>query len=154
MRFHRVDREMQQVGDLFVRFSFSHKLQDFGARFAAAYSTIYATLNDLAAKNSVRSTNLSYSPVRAPEGLVELRLDASLSGEYAPLMHFINDLERDKNHVFFIVDGLTFTGQQGGLVNLRLKLTTYLRTNPGDQPPANQGEDTAGPEPVSEEGPR
>jgi type IV pilus assembly protein PilO len=26
-----------------------------------------------------------------------------------------------------VIDGLTLTGQQGGLVNLRLKVTTYLR---------------------------
>ena len=66
----------------------------FGARFPAAYSTISATINDLAAKSSVHVTNLTYSPARAPEGLVELRMDASLTGEYAPLMHFINGLER------------------------------------------------------------
>ena len=46
-------------------------------------------------------------------------MDASLSGEYAPLMHFINGLERSKT--FFLINGLTLTGQQGGLVNLRLK---------------------------------
>jgi hypothetical protein len=51
-------------------------------------------------------------------------MDASLSGEYAPLMHFINGLERSKS--FFLIDGLTLTGEQGGLVNLRLSLTTYL----------------------------
>src|SRR6202012_6075137 len=96
----------------------------FGARFPAAYSTISATINDLAAKNSVHVTNLSYNPARAPEGLVELRLDASLSGEYAPIMHFINGLERSKT--FFLITGLTLTGQQGGLVNLRLRLVTYL----------------------------
>ena len=39
-------------------------------------------------------------------------------------MHCINGLERSKT--FFIINGLTLTGQQGGLVNLRLKLTTYL----------------------------
>jgi type IV pilus assembly protein PilO len=51
-------------------------------------------------------------------------MDASLSGEYAPLMHFINGLERSKT--FFLINGLTLTGQQGGLVNLRLRLNTYL----------------------------
>jgi hypothetical protein len=51
-------------------------------------------------------------------------MDASLSGEYAPMMHFINGLERSKT--FFLINGLTLTGQQGGLVNLRLRLNTYL----------------------------
>ena len=78
----------------------------------------------LATKNNVRLTNLAYTPTPAIAGLAELRLDASLSGEYAPLMHFINGLERSKT--FFLINGLTLTGQQGGLVNLRLKLNTYL----------------------------
>jgi type IV pilus assembly protein PilO len=94
------------------------------ARFPNAYSTISATINDLATKNSVRLTNLAYTPAPALAGLAELRMDASLSGEYAPLMHFINGMERSKT--FFLINGLTLTGSQGGLVNLRLKLTTYL----------------------------
>ena len=52
-------------------------------------------------------------------------MDASLSGEYPGLMRFINGLERDKN--FFLISGLTLTGQQGGVVNLRMRVITYLR---------------------------
>jgi type IV pilus assembly protein PilO len=96
----------------------------YTARFPNAYSTISATIHDLETKNSVRLTSLAYTPTPALPGLAELRMDASLSGEYAPLMHFINGLERSKT--FFLINGLTLTGSQGGLVNLRLKLTTYL----------------------------
>jgi type IV pilus assembly protein PilO len=96
----------------------------YAARFPSAYSTVSATINDLATKNSVRLTNLAYTPTPAVAGLAELRMDASLSGEYAPMMHFINGLERSKT--FFLINGLTLTGQQGGLVNLRLRLNTYL----------------------------
>jgi type IV pilus assembly protein PilO len=114
----------------------------FGARFPAAYSTISATVYDLASKNSVHVTNLSYTPARAPEGLVELRLDASVTGEYAPLMHFINGLERNKT--FFLINGLTLTGQQGGLVNLRLRLNTYLHASNSNQlVPLVQGDEAA-----------
>jgi hypothetical protein len=60
-------------------------------------------------------------------------MDASLSGEYAPLMHFINGMERSKT--FFFISGLTLTGQQGGLVNLRLRLITYMPAANGSQPP-------------------
>jgi hypothetical protein len=38
--------------------------------------------------------------------------------------------------VFFIIDGVTLSGQQGGLVNLRLRLRTYLRAGATDIPPA------------------
>jgi hypothetical protein len=116
----------------------------YAARFPAAYSTISATINELATKNSVRLTNLAYGPTRAPSGLVELRMDASLSGEYAPLMHFINGLERSKT--FFLINGLTLTGQQGGLVNLRLKVNTYLHSSDLNQlVPLTQGENTGTP---------
>ena len=114
----------------------------FGARFPAAYSTISATIYDLASKNSVHVTNLAYTPARAPEGLVELRMDASLTGEYAPLMHFINGLERSKT--FFLISGLTLTGQQGGMVNLRLRLNTYLHASNSNQlVPLVQGDEAA-----------
>ena len=109
-------------------------------RIAPNYSTIAEELGAAYVKNQVRLTRAQYTAKPAIDGLTELRIDANLSGDYTPLMHFINDIERDKNHVFFIIDGLAFTGQQGGLVNLRLRLTSYLRTNPGEQPPPNQGE--------------
>ncbi|MBV8629634.1 MAG: hypothetical protein JOZ83_01835 [Silvibacterium sp.] len=112
----------------------------FAQRIAPNYSTIAEELGDAYVKNQVRLTRAQYTAKPATDALTELRIDANLSGDYSALMRFINYLERDKNHVFFIIDGLTFTGQQGGLVNLRLRLTTYLRTNPGEQPPADQGE--------------
>jgi type IV pilus assembly protein PilO len=109
------------------------------ARIAPNYSTIAQELGAAAVKNQVRLSNTRYSPSPADNGLTEVRIDASLSGDYTPMMHFINDLERDTNRVFFIIDGLTFTGQQGGLVNLRLRLSTYLHPNASDLPPAESG---------------
>jgi type IV pilus assembly protein PilO len=114
------------------------KANEFYAdRFPAAYSTISATVNDLAVKNSVRLTNLAYTPTPALPGLAEVRMDASLSGEYSSLMHVINGMERSKT--FFLIYGLTLTGQQGGLVNLRLRLITYMHYGPDQKliaPPA------------------
>ena len=116
----------------------------YAALFPSAYSTVSATINDLATKNSVRLTNLAYTPTPAVAGLAELRMDASLSGEYAPMMHFINGLERSKT--FFLINGLTLTGQQGGMVNLRLKLNTYLRASDlKELPPPTQGDEGSQP---------
>jgi type IV pilus assembly protein PilO len=121
--------------------------QFYDARFPGAYSTISSAVNDLATKNTVRLTNLAYTPRPALPGLIELRLDASLSGEYAPLMHFINGLERSKT--FFLINGLTLTGSQGGMVNLRLRLITYLRASDLRQLPAlPQGDES---QPAGEE---
>ena len=97
--------EMSPLRGLPQKVSLSRTQADtfYTARFPNAYSTISATINDLATKNSVRLTNLAYTPTPALAGLAELRMDASLSGEYAPLMHFINGMERSKT--FFLITG-------------------------------------------------
>jgi type IV pilus assembly protein PilO len=138
--------EMSPLHGLPQKVSLSRKQADefYEARFPSAYSTISATINELATKNSVRLTNLAYTPTPAIAGLAEVRMDASLSGEYAPLVHFINSLERSKT--FFFINGLTLTGSQGGMVNLRLRLITYLHGAGLNQlaPPAEGDETAAG----------
>jgi type IV pilus assembly protein PilO len=118
-------------------------------RIPNADSAVLSVIGDLADKNNVRLTHNAYVQAPASRGLTEMRMDASLSGEYAPIMHFINSLERSKP--FFVIDGLTLTGQQGGAVNLRLRLTTYLQTaspetaaSPGqrDEAQTREGEGT------------
>lgn len=96
----------------------------YDQRIPANYSSIAAELGSLAVKNGVRLTRVQYTQSPAITGLAEIRMDASLSGEYPGLMRFINGLERDKN--FFLISGLTLTGQQGGVVNLRMRVITYL----------------------------
>jgi hypothetical protein len=109
-------------------------------RLAPNYSSMAAELGDVEVKNQVRLTRAQYLPSPAIDGVQEVRIDANLSGDYAPLMHFINDLERDKNHVFFIIKGITLTGQQGGLVNLRLRMSTYLKEGANDLPATSGGD--------------
>jgi hypothetical protein len=116
-------------------------------RIAPNYSTMRSELGKLETKNNVRMTRAQYTPTPAINGLTEVRIDASLSGEYSALMHFINDVERDKEHVFFTINALTLSGQQGGLVNLRLRMITYLRSS-GDLPTAS-GEGAASSEQAS-----
>lgn len=115
----------------------------YDQRIAENYSTVVAELGTLTSKENIRLSRAQYAPSPAIDGLTEVRIDASLSGGYTPLMHFINDLERDKNHVFFIIDGLTLTGSQAGLVNLRLRFTTYLRSTAQDLPATPQPETAA-----------
>ena len=52
-------------------------------------------------------------------------MDAGISGEYPQIMRFVNGLERDQT--FFVIRTMALTGQQGGLVNLRLRVSTWLR---------------------------
>ena len=107
----------------------------YAARVAPNYSTVVAELDGTAVKDQVRLARDEYAQAQAIDGLTEVQIDAGLSGQYTDLMHFINDLERDKDHVFFTIENIAFTGQQGGLVNLRLRLITFLRPGAPDLPP-------------------
>jgi hypothetical protein len=123
----------------------------YDGRVPGADSAILAELGTLEQKANVRLSRVQTSFATALRDVTEVRMDASVSGDYTSVMKFINSVERDK--MFFVIDGLTLTGQQGGLVNLRLKVTTYLRgadaqhlqpMNSGDQgaatPDQNGGE--------------
>lgn len=109
----------------------------YAARVAPNYSTVVAQLDGTAVKDQVRLARDEYAQAQAIDGLTEVQIDAGLSGQYTDLMHFINDLERDKDHVFFMIENIAFTGQQGGMVNVRLRLITYLRAGATDLPPAS-----------------
>jgi type IV pilus assembly protein PilO len=122
----------------------------YAKRIAPNYSTVAEEIGMLTKKDQVRLSRAQYTPAAAVEGLTEVRIDANLSGEYTQLIHFINDLERDKNQVFFTVDGLTLSGQQGGLVNLRLRFTTYLHAGATDLPPNTDDSNAVNLEPASQ----
>lgn len=104
-------------------------------RLPYANSEVLSELGELAKKQGVKLTRgqYAYSPVLTGTAgeLTEARMDVSLSGDYRPLVLFLNALERDRK--FFMIQALTLTGQQSGTVGLRLKLTTYLRSPVGTE---------------------
>ena len=120
----------------------------YDGRVAGADSAIVAELGELAQKADVRITRLQYGYAPAVKDVTEVRMDASISGDYTPVMRFINSMERDR--MFFVINGLTLTGQQGGLVNLRLRVTTYLRgadldrAQPGTDDSSQESERSSG----------
>jgi type IV pilus assembly protein PilO len=59
------------------------------------------------------------------DGVTELRIDGAVMGDYVSVAHFINAMERSKS--FFLIENLALTGAQGGLVNLQLRIGTYIR---------------------------
>lgn len=97
----------------------------YDGRVPGADSAILAELGSLEQTANVRLSRVQTAFAPALRDVTEVRMDASVSGDYSSVMRFINSVERDK--MFFVIDGLTLAGQQGGLVNLRLKVTTYLR---------------------------
>jgi len=113
-------------------------------RFPATDSEVLKELGALAVKNNVLLARGQYAHGKPNQGLVELRMDVSLSGDYAPIVRFINGLEREKG--FFLIKGIALNGQQSGVVSLRMVLTTYLRANaanPGNAAAAPMTADTA-----------
>jgi type IV pilus assembly protein PilO len=104
----------------------------YNGRLPQSYSEVASELGALTRKAGVRLSGAQYTPavvlLNSPGQLTEVNIDARLSGDYRPLVLFLNSLERDKT--FFVIRAVTFNGQQSGTVNLRLLLTTYLRGGP------------------------
>ena len=106
------------------------RIQSFyDERIPASYSLLATRIAELETKSGVRMSHLSYSqaaqPVAAAD-LTEISMDASISGEYPQMMRFVNGLERDK--IFFVIRAMQLNGQQTGPANLRLKVSTWLRS--------------------------
>lgn len=102
--------------------------QFYQTRLPYATSEVVAELGALAHQKGVHWTRAqyTYAPVLSgTDALTEIHADASISGDYRPIVEFINAVERDK--MFFLINGINLTGQQTGQVNLRIRLTTYLR---------------------------
>lgn len=95
-------------------------------RFPAHASAIPEELGKLAGANGVRVTEVRYSSEPAEQaGLQRVSMDATLAGDYLQVARFINALERDR--MFFVIDEVTLSEQQGGFVRLQLRLQTYLK---------------------------
>ncbi len=90
-------------------------------------SDITRELGDLAEKHHVRISTVRYEtkPAEVPD-LQRVAIEATLTGDYEPIVRLVNALERDR--VFFIVDSVALTEQQGGQVSVALKLESYLRS--------------------------
>jgi len=94
-------------------------------RIPPNYSSISARIGDLEVASGVRLTRVQYTQGLPGPDLTEITMEAGISGEYPQIMRFVNSLERDQT--FFVIRAMTLTGQQGGQVNLRLTVSTWLR---------------------------
>jgi len=107
------------------------QIQSFYAkRIPANYSSIATRIGELEVKSGVRLSRVTYTQGAPTGDLTEISMDAGISGDYPQVMRFINGLERDQT--FFVIRAMALTGQQGGMVNLRLRVSTWLR--PADVP--------------------
>jgi type IV pilus assembly protein PilO len=112
-------------------------------RLPYSISEVVGELGALEKKQGVKQLRATYAYAPVMTGtageLTEDKVDATLSGDYRPLVLLVNGLERDK--MFFVITGMTLTGQQSGTVGLRLRLTTYLRSPMGTENTGKSGDD-------------
>jgi type IV pilus assembly protein PilO len=95
-------------------------------RLAAGASALSGELGKLAAASGVRLNSVHYVAQDSDlPGLVNVHMDASISGDYVADVKFINAVERDQ--MFFIVDQVNLGEHQGGTVRLAVGLATYVK---------------------------
>ncbi|HLI04780.1 MAG TPA: hypothetical protein VKU93_10945 [Terracidiphilus sp.] len=97
----------------------------YDKRIPPNYSSISNAIGELEVQSGVRLSRVAYTQGPPGSYLTEITIDAGISGGYPQIMRFINGLERDQT--FFLIRAMSLTGQQGGLVNLRLRVSTWLR---------------------------
>ena len=54
-----------------------------------------------------------------------INIDTTVTGEYAKVAKFINAMEQDK--FVFIIDQISLTSQESGVVSLQIKFQTFLK---------------------------
>ena len=97
----------------------------YADRIPTTYSSIATRIGELQVASGVQLSRVQYAQGPPGTDLTEITMDAGISGNYPQIMRFVNGLERDKT--FFVIRAMALTGQQGGLVNLRLRFSTWMR---------------------------
>src|ERR1700733_12615803 len=133
-----LDRRVEQSREQMKQF--------YAKRIPANYSSILSRIGDVEVKSGVRLSRVLYTQGAPIGDLTEISMDAGVSGEYPQIMRFVNGLERDQT--FFVIRAMTLTGQQGGMVNLRLRVSTWMRASDA----ANSGIPMEQPEPAGANG--
>ena len=98
-----------------------------------AYSIVYSELLGLAKEAQMKPKESTYE-MEAIEGsdvLSTMTISQNLEGTYQQLIHFINAL--DKSSRLLVVESLQATPQSTGVLNVQLKLQTYVRDTGGPQ---------------------
>ncbi len=125
---HIAARPLQGIDDKLIA-STTQADAFYQKRLPFAFSQVLTELGALSTRENVRLSRVQYAYVpvlpNGPYELTEIRMDASISGEYRAVIGAINAMERDR--LFFVIGNVTLTGQQTGQVNLRLHVTTWLR---------------------------
>jgi hypothetical protein len=105
----------------------------YQSRIPASYSQVTKSIAAIAIRSGVRLTRIVYSQGEPGIDLTQVSMEVGVDGDYPRVMQFVNGLERDE--VFFVIRTLSFAKQQGGMVGLRVKLSTWLRSRDATRGP-------------------
>jgi hypothetical protein len=93
----------------------------------SGYSALVEDVGQLAEDAEVRAENLTFRQgTPDARGVVQVEIGATVNGEYANIVRFINGLEH--SDTFYVLDGLQLTSGTTGGLRLNLRLRTYFRT--------------------------
>lgn len=102
------------------------------------WSEISSQLDKLTQQAGVVPEYIHYTPESSSEKKNELpdvqpiSIETSVTGQYGKVAGFINSLEQDK--LLFIIQQVTLSGREGGLVTLQIKFQTFLKGAPAVAP--------------------
>ncbi len=99
-----------------------------------AYSTILLELQRISSDTGAQASAVNFHPKhKAVNGLLQVQVNASLSGNYSQVVHFINELERSP--LFLIINSVSLspTQRQGaaGALRLNIGLESFVQAPPG-----------------------
>jgi type IV pilus assembly protein PilO len=93
----------------------------------SGYSAVSANLGDLARVSGVRTSNITYrTGMPDKRGVIEIEIGATVSGDYANIVRFINGLEH--SDTFYVLDSLSLGAGSVGSLGLNLHLRTFFRS--------------------------
>ena len=98
---------------------------------SAGYSSVMGEIGELARKSGLRVDTLGFKPKDvANHPLTEIQIEAAVSGNYASVAHFVNNLQGSSG--LFIVDEMNLAAQNqpaaGGQLRVSLHMRTFFRT--------------------------
>jgi hypothetical protein len=101
-------------------------LEDTLLETSSGYSTVLADLGSISAGAGLPSGSIGFRQKEPDkQGIVQVEVTASLEGDYAALVKFINGLERSDN--LYLLDSLTLSSARERGIKLSLVMRTYFR---------------------------
>jgi hypothetical protein len=93
-------------------------------------SQISQRVDQLILETGVAPESIRYPADNAPTkiglpDIEEVKIETNVTGDYAKVARFINALEQDK--MLFIIEKISLSGQQGGIVSLQITFSTFLK---------------------------